>query len=648
MLSRRNFLYGTTSAVAIAATTPAGAYFPHGNPAPSGRSLIGVDNAVGLFKNLALQCSWALQNTDYAIFTDYPKYLDNNGWPNNPLGSGGTQPNYVGYSLYFPSNITSSTSMTLRFTGTGKIQLNMSNANLVQVSGSTGGSSGSTIFLSGTSVAECTFTLNTPQQANPGFYLLAAANTFSGFGNLVFCQTADRNSIVNATKPEDYWSDPYVTGSSGYRTLNPRVLRYLGLTSANFGNVSQTKYIIPWNGGGSFLSNDGSGTIGGCRFPPGAWAGTATNSTVTTTTTISCSSQPDATGSYVEGEMIQCAVTAASNTTLLFNCGSRGAKSILTTAQGLVITSVGTSLATFTYDSVMDCFYYAKGGQTSWVPYEIQVGLCNRVNANGWFQFPSYIDNPSVTAVGNMIKANLNGQLSAYFEYGNEWWNGKFTQFQWAGQRGFKMGFTTNQWEPGYVGLRCRMIHQILSSLWSPRAASTLKRVISFQGAGDPNGTQTYIFNGSDLVAGNSSFNAYVSAFNTYTGTAVTSFNSSPNRPIDYCDVISYATYWSGAQCSNFGYSAVQTPKAVTAGTNNATVQITVASHGFSTGQRVYFGYNAYSQAGTDFTGGWAALNGQFQTATVVDANNFTVPVNSAGFGAFTSGTVARMFDEFS
>ena len=70
----------------------------------------------------------------------------------------------------------------------------------------------------------------------------------------------------------------------------------------------------------------------------------------------------------------------------------------------------------------------------------------------------------------------------------------------------------------------------------------------------------------------------------------------------------------------------------ITAITNAVNAQITAAYHGYSVGQQVYLS----GVAGTlgDF------LNGRFGTVvSVVDTNNFTIDIDTAGKGAFTSAT---------
>lgn len=64
--------------------------------------------------------------------------------------------------------------------------------------------------------------------------------------------------------------------------------------------------------------------------------------------------------------------------------------------------------------------------------------------------------------------------------------------------------------------------------------------------------------------------------------------------------------------------------------TRGATTAINALFHGYSVGDQVYF-------SGIQ---GTVELNGKFGTVlTVVDANNFTVGINSSGFSAFTDDT---------
>lgn len=68
----------------------------------------------------------------------------------------------------------------------------------------------------------------------------------------------------------------------------------------------------------------------------------------------------------------------------------------------------------------------------------------------------------------------------------------------------------------------------------------------------------------------------------------------------------------------------------ITAATNANPVKFTAAAHGLTTGDSVTI---------SGFSGGWVGCNGTF-TVTVVDVNNFTIPVNSTSFGAMAGSPV--------
>ncbi len=74
------------------------------------------------------------------------------------------------------------------------------------------------------------------------------------------------------------------------------------------------------------------------------------------------------------------------------------------------------------------------------------------------------------------------------------------------------------------------------------------------------------------------------------------------------------------------------TPKNITAITKAAAAQVTVASHGYIVGDHIFF----------DGISGMIELNGQEGTvASVVDANNFTVNINTTSYTTYTTGGTA-------
>jgi hypothetical protein len=76
-----------------------------------------------------------------------------------------------------------------------------------------------------------------------------------------------------------------------------------------------------------------------------------------------------------------------------------------------------------------------------------------------------------------------------------------------------------------------------------------------------------------------------------------------------------------------FGGLVLETPLTITAITRAANAQVTAAFHGFSVGEQVYF-------AGVQ---GMIQINGFFGiVVSVIDANNFTVNIDTTGFSPFT------------
>jgi hypothetical protein len=151
--------------------------------------------------------------------------------------------------------------------------------------------------------------------------------------------------------------------------------------------------------------------------------------------------------------------------------------------------------------------------------------------------------------VSYMAKA-LNYGLN--LELGNEIWNFAYPfnfQTTFAGNCGIKLGFPTGNNEHffGFHAYQTVQMAKQAQTAWSNK--QKLQCVIAFQAFGPVGSTRTYKLKGADLasVANGGQGNA---TWISYTGNAnLTAF---PNRPIDVCDAISYATYWCGTQCQNF------------------------------------------------------------------------------------------------
>jgi hypothetical protein len=513
----------------------------------TGKQLIGMTMGNGMFKNLATGGSNLFTGTSGYAF---PADINADGYPKNTASLGGQ----IARILKLPTFITSSTVMVLRWSGVatragGAIWIARGAPGFTIVSDPGGvvvGATATNLFVSGTN-GRITFTFNGPVTDLPSGNIsisFVGGSVFTNIANLILCRLSDEASLLAATTPEEMWVDEYV---AVYDALNPKIIRPMGWTNPNDGcNVSQSRYLPKWQ-----TSLD----LCEVHWEPGAWAGLTSG-----TNAYTCASQPDATGSYVHNEMIQFMFVNASNDpgNLTLNSGGRGAKQLVNKYGNPQYSVNANQLMTVLYDAILNKFRMCDGdGQTQSVPFELQVGFANRINAHLWVTFPYDFDNASVTAITTVIRDRLNSNLTCYFEYCNEVWNNSpgYSQTYISRLRGPVLGFpadTDNSRSTfGWYALRAREIMGLVTAAWSPRTTSQLKRVLAFQAFGGQAATDQYRLQGQDLamVANGGQGNA---AYATYTGSGGVNYKTVGNRPIDYCDVLSYATYYHGAQLQNF------------------------------------------------------------------------------------------------
>lgn len=524
--SRRHFLAGLA---ATSALSPSSLLAAVGSGATTtkatNRMLIGTALEPGMFKNLARSLISIQSSAGYA----YPAILSADGYPT-------TSPAHdIFGEIGLPSTIAATSQMVLKFSGTGTIELARGAPGFTVVSGANfvSGGTGYNLTVTGTNV-RVVFTFAGSVPANLTF-VFPAGGKFSQLSNVVLCTLANETAVDAATTPDQMWDDQYV---AAYVALRPGIVRPMAWTNPNFGNVSQSRYIASWRT---------SLNVSSARWAPGAWAGTATG-----TNNYVCAAQPDAGRSYVNGEMIQLQFgNANTSSAVTINSGGRGAIAVLCGNSGSIAAppaagAIGAgSLATLTYDAVLNAFMWQNGGQTPCVPYELQIGFANRVGAHYWCTLPAYVDDASVTEIATLVRTNLLKTINAYFEYANEVWNFSFPVTPWAAAKGAALGFPSdnNRQVHGWYGLRVCQAMALVKTAWSPRPTTQLKRVMAFQAFGPSGTTATYRFQGADLS---------VSLYPRYASRGFANYALAPNRPIDCCDVLSYATYYSGAQCTNF------------------------------------------------------------------------------------------------
>ena len=532
MTSRREFLLSAASvplaagfglSIESAIAAPPSKKFlatAAGTPTPPGL-LIGSGVETGMFKNLIYSLASIQSTSGYA----FPAILDEYGYPKS-------SPSYnIFGSLNNPSSVTSTTQMVLKWTGTGSVQLARGAPGFTIVSGakSVAGTAAYNLTVTGTN-PRVVFTYNGAAPSVIALYFLAGAQ-YAGMGKLIYCKLSDEAALDAATTPDALFDDDYV---ASYKSLNPKVFRPMQWANPCFGNVSRARYIADWQNSINIVSD---------RWAPGAWAGTTMG-----INSYSCSLQPDGIKAYVDGEMIQLQFASANtSSSVTLNSGNRGAVRVVgpggdELSPGRIAAN---SMATLTYDAVLKAFLWQNGGQTACMPYEMQVGFANRLGASYWCNLPNYIDDASVISIVNMIRDRLISKSCAYIEYGNEIWNFGFQGTGWANAKGTALGFPSDNGRQmyGWYGLRLRQIMSKATEAWLPRASSELKRAIAVQAFGPILSATQYRMEGQDLSG---------SKYPAYAAAGFSDYNVAPNRPIDYCDVLSYATYFSGAQCTNF------------------------------------------------------------------------------------------------
>lgn len=179
--------------------------------------------------------------------------------------------------------------------------------------------------------------------------------------------------------------------------------------------------------------------------------------------------------------------------------------------------------ASFTYNATLDAVLACgnDSGIASGVPIEVQVQLANRINANYWYNYPTFANDNFVTSARDLILSTLNSQASALEEWSNECWNFGQICAQFSAQMSIALGLSSvAQNNPlAYQSLRVRQINGLLGA--NPR----FERTYCMQAASDVP-TLTTQLNGSNL----SSYG----------------YNVTPNRPIDVTETICLAPYVAG------------------------------------------------------------------------------------------------------
>lgn len=616
---------------------------------PTGRALIndGSSQRSFIWANVlkAANLYGPLATPTYA----WMAFLDSNGYPNNAPGN--QLSDNIQYRFAIPPTW-GTAPLVASWKGTGAFYMQPAAVSNFVIGGGAHvdlSSLPAFIKVTGTDV-RITFNFTTaPIEGEDGYigYFLSAT-TYSGFNNLVFCRQSDEaavNANQNALNPD------YV---AMLRALNPKIFRGLDISGVNGGNQSQFSQRAP-AGAFSFFFD---------RFPPECWSGSASGNGSGGSPYII--STPPGWAGLVDGATVQAQFPVANTTTLpVANVGGTGNIRITTLGPADLGTGdiAANSVWTLTYSSIYNYWTgrtnvlaasnASQGGIITRAPLEQHIAIANAANAHLWYNICHRMGPADGTALTAVVLANLNLQLAFYPEDSNEVWNTAFTQTTFIANAGLTMGFPSSgtvfgRQLMGAYGLLVRRMMGAITAAWGG-PNSRLRRVMAFQAYGDATVggvNDLYRFKGADLTPGNS-------IYNSFTGSA--NYTASPDRPIDFCDVLSYATYYSGGQLKQF--DASYAPDAVSLLANpfvlschnitgiskaNPGVLTYASDPGYITGARI----NLQS------IGGMTQLNQLNVTLTRLTATTYSMftdatlgtTVDTSAFSVYTSGGTSGLY----
>ena len=87
--------------------------------------------------------------------------------------------------------------------------------------------------------------------------------------------------------------------------------------------------------------------------------------------------------------------------------------------------------------------YFSQGTERGGA-IEYAIALCNRVQADCWFNIPHMADDDYIRRYAELVKEQLDPKLKAYIEYSNEIWN--FEHGDWVEQAGVRAGMK-KEWD---------------------------------------------------------------------------------------------------------------------------------------------------------------------------------------------------------
>lgn len=264
--------------------------------------------------------------------------------------------------------------------------------------------------------------------------------------------------------------------------------------------------------------------------------------------------------------------------TTTISVAGRRAKFMVSTNVGKPRIAAGDSVTMF-YDAPLDLVLESTSPELCGMPFEQQVELANEVGSALWQNIPQLFRPADVASFTAYASANL--QSGLYLELANENWNPLWSSFQYFYQRGYQIGLilSGNEANYGFAGLLSRQLYAAAISAWTKaRSLLTLVSAVQVNG-GSPALYQNYQWSGSVLCGTSCSNPAYQSAVGV-------DYNTAPNRPEDFMDAYSGASYFSGSEQNGNSGTLTQLSGLINAGTEFSSGNTTDAFNFIDTDNR--------------------------------------------------------------
>lgn len=203
---------------------------------------------------------------------------------------------------------------------------------------------------------------------------------------------------------------------------------------------------------------------------------------------------------------------------------------------------------TFTYDAYLNCFQPSASGVTNRMPLEVQIAFSNRLGTNFWATLPTFATADYIANAGALMAAEVAPGKEIDIECSNEIWNGGagFQQTTYGRCLGISFGLSfgsAHDISTGYALLTSKMFDALDAV---PALVSRgYNGVLACQAAGGAGSNiRDYRFGGAALNNGQLTPTGDA----RYARLIGQEYHTSPNRPSDRGNVISYATYYLGPQ----------------------------------------------------------------------------------------------------